>query len=59
LAFVDGVAQPPAKGNNTNMDREEIDDDDLKDTGTSPIKTNKMEVDLLGVVIRERKETLH
>jgi hypothetical protein len=27
------------------MRTEEIDDDDLKDTGTSPIKTNKMEVD--------------
>jgi hypothetical protein len=28
-----------------NMDTEVIDDDDLKDTGTSPIKTNQMEVD--------------
>jgi hypothetical protein len=45
LAFIDGIAQPPAKGNNTDMRTEEIDDDDLKDTGTSPIKTNKMEVD--------------
>jgi hypothetical protein len=46
LAYGEGIAQAAGKEDGDGMNNEDKEDDDLKDTGTSPIKTNQMEVDI-------------